>query len=98
MMTIHSKKELKTARRRLRQDQVDLEDRIKKNWKALKEQMRPKEMVKDAMQSAMKHKTEENLESDNILKTTFNYGLSLLVKKLSDKAGEKFGKFFKKNK
>jgi hypothetical protein len=45
----------------------------------------------------MQDKAEENLKDESVLKSTIRYGVSLLAKKFTDKAGEKFDWMFRKN-
>ena len=44
----------------------------------------------------MDNKAEANLSGDNVFKSTLNYGITLLAKKFTDKAGEKLDRLFKK--
>lgn len=96
MKKIKSIKHLQAEKKRMKQEQQYLEDRIRGNWKEVKVSLRPANIAKDAMDSIFKNRTDKNLEDDNILKSSFNYGISILAKKFTDKAAEKLGKIFRK--
>lgn len=96
MRTINSIRQLKDEKKRMRRHRELLEDRMKENWKGLKEQLKPRNLVSDAIGTTMKNKLEGDRENDSLLKTTLLYGISLLADKFAGKAGEKLGKFFKK--
>jgi hypothetical protein len=96
MKKIKSIKQLKVEKKRIKQQQEELEDRIRSNWNGLKESLKPANIAQETFSRMIKNKTEKNLNGDSVLKSTFNYGVTLLAKKFADKAGEKLGKFFKK--
>jgi predicted Holliday junction resolvase-like endonuclease len=96
MKTIKSIQQLQTEKKRIKQQQQNLEDKIRSNWSELKESLKPANVAKDALGKIIENKTEENINGESILKSTFTYGASLLAKKMADKAGEKWAKFFKK--
>lgn len=80
----------------MKERQEELEQKIRSNWKDLKNQLRPVNMAKDAYTSFVHHKTEEAQKGDSVLKSTLSYGASLLAKKIADKTGERLNRFFKK--
>jgi hypothetical protein len=96
MKTIKNIHQLQTEKKRIQQKQQNLEDKIRSNWNELKESLRPANVAKDALSKVMQDKTADTINGESILKSTFTYGASLLAKKMADKAGEKFSKFFKK--
>ncbi len=96
MKKIKSIKQLQSEKKRIKQHQEELEDKLRGNWGALKESLRPVNIAKDTIGSILKNKTEKNLEGENILKSSFTYGVSLLARRFANKAGEKLGKVFKK--
>ena len=98
MKKIKSIKQLKAEKKRIRQQQVDLEDKIGKNWKELKEGLKPVNIVKETFSNILKGKTEENLYGNGFIKSAFTYGITLLAKKFVDKTGSKLGKLFKNDK
>lgn len=96
MKKITSIKQLRSEKKRLRQKQEELADKIQRNWKELKEALKPANIARDTFSSIIKKKTEQNLSGDTVFKSTLNYGISLLAKKFTEKAGEKLGKLFHK--
>lgn len=88
--------QLRTRKKQLQHQQEELEDMIRNDWKELKEKLRYKTIVKGALGNWMDKKTNDNINNGNIFSSTLAYGATLLAKKFSVKAGEKFGKFFKK--
>jgi hypothetical protein len=96
MKKIKSIKQLKAEKKRIKQQQEELENKIYGNWKELKESLRPANIAKDAINSILKKKTEMSTDDENILKSSFTYGVTLLARKFADKAREKLGKAFMK--
>ena len=97
MKKIRSKKQLQAEKKRMKIRQEELEKKIRSKWNDLKESLRPMNMAKDTFSKVMENKAEENLRDESVLKSTIRYGVSLLAKKLTDKAGEKFDWMFRKN-
>jgi hypothetical protein len=97
MKKIRSIKQLKAEKKRIIQRQAELENKIGSNWKELKENLRPVNIVKDVFGKIMKNKSEDNLYSDGFIKNTLTYVLTLLAKKIMDKTGSKLGNIFKKD-
>ncbi len=89
--------QLRAEKKRLRVRQAELEKKIRRQWNDLKESLRPVNIAKETFQQVIQKKTEKNMEDENIFKSTLKYGISLLTKKFTDKAGEKFEWIFKKN-
>lgn len=73
-----------------------LEEKVRSNWHQLKESITPSTIAKGALNKVLHDKTEDNMNGESVLKSTFTYGISLLAKKLADKAEEKFDHLFKK--
>lgn len=97
MKKIKNKKQLRAEKKRIRARQEELEKKIRSKWNELKESLKPVNIAKETFQNVVRKKTEENLEDESILKSTIKYGISLLARKFTDKAGEKFEWLFKKN-
>lgn len=97
MKKIRSKKQLRAEKKRMKLRQEELEKKIRSKWNELKETLRPMNMAKDTFSKVMENKAEENLKDESVLKSTIRYGVSLLAKKFTDKAGEKFEWMFRKN-
>ncbi len=96
MKTIKNKKQLQAEKKRIAQQVEELEKKICSNWNELKESLQPANVAKEALSTVMQNNTADNINGESVLKSTFTYGVSLLAKKMADKAGEKFSKFFKK--
>jgi predicted nuclease with TOPRIM domain len=96
MKKIKSIKQLRTEKDRINNRLEELENAMHTQWKELKQELKPTNLIKDSISSLLKKKIETNIEEDSFLKSTFAYGVNLLVGKLADKAREKFGTIFKK--
>jgi glucose-6-phosphate-specific signal transduction histidine kinase len=96
MKKIKNIKHLHAEKKRLKQRREELETKIRRDWKDLKEYLRPMNLAKDTLNNIIQNKTREHAKEDSILKSTFAYGASLLAKKFMDKTGEKFARVFKK--
>ncbi len=94
MKKIRNLEQLKAERNRIKLQQEELENKIRSNWRDLKECLRPANIAKDMIGSFLKSKTEKNIDEEDLFKSSITYGVSLLVKKLADKAWEKLGKIF----
>jgi hypothetical protein len=97
MKKIKSIKQLKAEKRRIKDRQAELENKISSNWKELKENLKPVNIVKDVFGKIMKGKTTDNLYGDGFIKNALTYGVTLLAKKMVDKTGSKLGNIFKKD-
>jgi hypothetical protein len=95
MKKIKSSKQLLTEKKRLQTQQENLENKIRSDWKELKESLKPVNMAKETLQEVIDKKEQANKNGESVLKSTFNYGMNLLMKKLTDKAGSKLDKIFK---
>lgn len=73
-----------------------LEHTMQQQWKELKQELKPSNIIKDSVASILKKKAEPDFQNDSFLKSTFTYGASLLAGKLADRAREKFSNVFKK--
>jgi hypothetical protein len=97
MKKINSKKQLRAEKKRIRIRRQELEKKIRNQWNELKESLRPVNVAKETFREVLQNKTGKNLEDESIIKSTIKYGISLLTKRFTDKAGEKFEWLFKKN-
>lgn len=99
MKKIKSIEQLKAEKKRIMLREEELEAKIRGDWTALKEAIKPASVAKEAYSKFLDKKAETNYNGEeNIFKSTLNYGISLLAKKFSEKAGEKLDKLFKKQK
>lgn len=96
MKKIKNIQELQAEKKKLQQQQIDLEIKMHENWDDLKDSARPINIVKDTINSIITHKTKGNYKGESILKNALAYGASIVAKKLIDKAEEKLGKIFTK--
>jgi hypothetical protein len=96
MRKIKSIRQLQNEKKRIKLREEEFESKIRSNWSELKESLKPAAIAKDAFSKVMRDKTEDNVNGESVLKSTFTYGMSLLAKKFADKAGDKFSKIFNK--
>lgn len=96
MKKIKSIHQLKAEKLRIKKRRAELEDSIRENWTGLKATLKPSSLAKEAYNDILDHQAEANLKGDGVLRSTLNYGISLLAKKITTKAGDKLGKLFKK--
>jgi hypothetical protein len=96
MKKIKSIQQLKAEKKRLLHRQAELETRIRGQWSGLKANLKPGVLLKEAFNRPAAMSSETG--SDNLLKSTISYGLSLLSKKITEKAGDKIADLFKKKK
>ena len=92
MKTIRSKQQLEEEKRRLRQRQLDLENRIKQDWTELKDTLRPANLAREAVDNLINRKMDQAERDGGLLKSTLVYGVTSLAQKLMEKASERFGK------
>jgi cell division septum initiation protein DivIVA len=92
MKKIKSIHQLKAEKKRIKDRQAELERSIRSNWSALKESVQPSHLAKEAFSKATDNTAGTN--DGNILKSTFTYAMTMLAKKLADKAEDKLGKLF----
>jgi hypothetical protein len=97
MKKIKSIKQLQAEKKRIKQKQEAIENQIRVSWKELKETLQPVNMAKDAIGSIFRKTPTENINQNSLLKTVFNFGLTLLAGKLTEKAGERLRKIFSKS-
>ena len=97
MRKIKSIQQLQAEKKRMRQQQEETEKKIWASWQGVKENLRPVNIVKDAIGGVLRKKTTDNCHKDSLLKTAIHFGLTLLAGKLTEKAGEKLSKVFKKS-
>jgi len=96
MKKFSSIKELQPEKKRIRQHQWELENKMRGNWIELKESVRPVNIAKEAFRSVVRNKTRESLSGSNIIKGVLSIGAALLVKRVVNKAGKRLGRLFRK--
>ena len=92
MKKIKSIKQLKAEKNQIKERQLQLEEKIRMNWKALKEDLRPLNIAKDGLNSMMQQKTAEHLYGDGFMRNAFSYGVTLLANKVLNKVGNQWGR------
>lgn len=97
MKKIKSIRQLHAEKKRIKQQQEEMESRIRTSWQGVKENLRPANIAKDAIGDILRKKTTDNVHEDSLFKTAVNFGITLLAGKLTEKAGEKLSKVFKKS-
>jgi len=83
MKKIRNIRHLEAEKKRLREKTEALEIKLKSDWHSLKDSIQPVTMAKEAVQDMLRKKAESNIEEENLLKTAFNYAMTLLWKKLA---------------
>jgi hypothetical protein len=96
MKKIKSIEQLKAEKKRIKQRQTELENKIHVNWKELKEQLSPVNMAKDNIISILRKKVPPVQGDGGLVKSALSYGITLLAEKLAEKADEKLSKIFRK--
>ena len=107
MRKIKSIKQLQNEKKRIKLRGEELENKIRGNWSELKECVKPAAIAKDTFSKVMRDESGNNVNGESVLKSTIRYGVfvlldsgkvTLLAKKIADKAGMRFDKMFKKDK
>lgn len=98
MKKIKSIQQLKAEKKRIARQQADLESKLRGQWTDLKVSLKPANIAREAYSTVMNNKAAENNNTESILKSTLNYGVSLLTKKITDTAGKHLGKLFARKK
>lgn len=91
-MMIRNKYELRQEKKRLRQREKDLKDKIVADWHELKHTLRPKNMLSNGSS----HNGIPGNDADSLMVHIFSYAASILGRKLGEKAEEKLAEFFNK--
>lgn len=97
MKKIKSIRQLHAEKKRIKQQQQEMEKRIRDSWQEVKENLKPANIAKDAIGGILRKKTTGSEHEDSLFKTAVNFGLTLLAGKLTEKAGEKLSKVFRKS-
>jgi predicted phage gp36 major capsid-like protein len=102
MKKIKSIKQLQYQKKLIKKHQTELEEKIRSNWKELKERLKPVNITKDAIESILRKKVSNVMNDGGIIKSSLSYGIALLAGKLAETTGEKFskiltGRWFQKN-
>jgi len=96
MKKTNSISEIYERRKLIREQQALLEAEIKNSWDELKESIKPQNIMLDTLTSLIVQKTDSVLPNGGLFKNLIVYGLSVVAKKISEKGGEMFSRFFSK--
>ncbi len=96
MKKIKSIKQLRAQKEHMKQRLEELEYGMQRQWKELKQDLKPSNMIMDSIGAILKKKSEAGFLGGGLLKSAFTYGVSLLAGKLADKARTRYGTEFKK--
>lgn len=97
MKKIKQISQLRSEQKRLRHHQEDMEEVIKKDWKEIKETLRPKNIGKEFFLSLFINRGMQNkISSSDILTGSLSYGAVVLTKKLVEKVKRKVSDLFGK--
>jgi hypothetical protein len=87
-MKIKSIDQLLAEKKRIKQEQHELEESIARNWEELKIQLKPSNLAKDAISSAIKDRIYNNGKSTGLFKTAIKDALTMLARKVTGKDEE----------
>jgi hypothetical protein len=96
MEKIKNMNDLRFEKRRIRNNRINIESKIRENWDDLKNHLRPKNLVKESITPYLEGKNMQPDENDGVLKSIFIYGVAQLAKKVADIAEEKIKMFLRK--
>ncbi len=96
MKKINSIAQLRAEKQHLKKAQEATATKIHANWAELKASLHIKTITQDMMPGVSNLQPTEIKSGRDILKTTLNYGLDLLVRKFANNASEKIYTFLKK--
>lgn len=94
MRKIKSIKQLQAEKKRIKQQQTLVEDKISLKWKELKERLRPLNITRDAIESILRKTASYDMNSEVIIKNSLYYGIALLATKLVESASEQLSNIF----
>ena len=96
MKTIRTVKQLHAEKARIKQRQAELALAMGHNWTGLKENLRPINIAKGAINSILQKKTVQNLATDELLKNAGTFAFSLVARKAIRFANKKLEDMFGK--
>jgi hypothetical protein len=92
-MMIRNKYELRQEKKRLRQREIELKNKITSDWHELKGTLSPNNLVGGGQS---KHNGIPGNDEDSLMVHIFSYAASILGRKLGEKAEEKLADFLSK--
>ena len=96
MKRIKNISQLYSEQLRLQKQEDNLEKNIRKDWREVKESMRPKNLGKEILSDFINKRLQDKIKSNGILSGTLSYGAAMLTKRIVKKAKEKIESFFDK--
>ena len=90
-MMIRNKYELRQEKKRLRQREKELKNKIVSDWHDLKSTLRPNNLLSNGLS---RHNGIPGNDEDSLMVHIFSYAASILGRKLGEKAEEKLAGFF----
>ena len=97
MKKIKNIKQLRAEKIRIKQQQLEIEEKLRLSWKDLKEFARPGNIARDAIGSIFRKKTSETQPENKLLDTALNVGLAFLTGTLTEKVVQKIRRVFTKS-
>ncbi len=96
MKRISTIEDLQLEKKKLNLYRYELEKELHNNWNNLKESLNPAFLTGLIIKNVLNYKTVKSLAANGIFKEMLTYAITLLARKLTDKAEEKFNTIFKK--
>jgi hypothetical protein len=89
MKKIKSLQQLQSEKKKLQQQQEELENRMVYLWKEVKYSFTARQMAKETLQKLIQSYLSKNLSDQSLLKTTLVFGATILAKRLVNKRENK---------
>ena len=89
MKKIKSLQQLQCEKKKLEEQQEELEKRMEYIWKEVKNSLTPRQMAKEKKKKLIQSYLSKNLSDQSLLKTTLTYGATIIAKKLVNKTEDK---------
>jgi hypothetical protein len=89
MNKIKHMSQLYSEQLRLQKLEGNLEKNIRKDWRDVKENMRPKNLGKEILSDFTEKRLQDKIKSNGILSGTLSYGAAMLTKRLPQKFRKK---------
>ncbi len=97
MKRIKNIQQLQAEKKRIKQQQLQIEEKLGLSWKDLKESAKPGNIARDAIGSIFRKKTSEGKPENKLLDTALNVGFAFLTGKLTEKVVQKIRRVFTKS-
>ncbi len=97
MKKIKNIKQLRAEKIRIKQQQLEIEEKLGLGWKDLKETVRPANIARDAIGGIFRKKASDGQPENKLLNTALNVGFAFLTGKLTEKVVQKLSRVFTKS-